>query len=206
MFGSTATLGIAALVLVLVASLPAVPGRAAWACFVAWGVAVLAAALLIGRGADALGYRVPGPPSAVRKYAVAQLNQASEKNVLLIEGASYAEGAIDAKQLREELAALGYSTRPVRIALGGANHFERHRTYADVAGSVTSTPLPGQRWLFLAEVHVTYDANPLSQFPRNQDSARAYHYLDAGNAFYASLATSGPGVRQAGSELYWSVF
>jgi hypothetical protein len=205
MFGSLETLGIAAFVLVLVASLPAVPGRAAWACWVAWAAALLAAGLIIARGADALGYRVPARTSEVRKYSVAQLNEATEKNVLLIDGASYTEGGIDTQQLRQELEALGYSTRPVRVALGGANHFERYRLYQDIVASVDSVALPGQRWTFLAEIHSTYDTNPLEQFQGNRDSARAFHYLTAGNAFYAALASHEPDVKRVDFELYWQV-
>src|SRR5688572_7905857 len=156
MLGPTETLSLAALLLVLVASLPAAGGRAAWACLMVWAAALLAAALLIARGVDALGYRVQASTSEVRKYAEATLAAPSEPNVLLIDGASYSESGVDVKVLQQELAKLGYSTRPVRIALGGANHFERYRLYEDIAGSLDAAPRPGQRWIFLAEIHSTY--------------------------------------------------
>lgn len=206
MLGSTETLALAALLLVLVASLPAAAGRAGWACLVVWGAALLAAALLIARGVDALGYRVQASTSEVRKYAEAELKDPSEANVLLLDGASYTESGVDVKLLRQELEKLGYSARPVRIALGGANHFERYRLYQDIVESLGSGPRPGQRWLFLAEIHSTYDTNPLEQFERNRDTARAYHYLTASNAFQAALASHGEGVKVPPDDLDWTIF
>lgn len=206
MLGSTETLSLAALVLVLVASLPAASGRAAWSCLLVWAGALVAAALLIARSVDALGFRVQASTSEVRKYAEAQLQAPSEPNVLLIDGASYTESGVDVKVLREELAKLGYTARPVRIALGGANHFERYRLYEDIVRSVGAGPRPGQRWIFLAEIHSTYDTNPLEQFERNRDTARAYHYLTPSNAFQAALASHGPGVKVPPSDLDWTLF
>jgi hypothetical protein len=206
MLGSTEALGVAALVLVLVASLPAARGGARWGGIVAWFAVLLAAALVMARGADALGYRVAAQTSEVRKYASAALNGATEQNVLIIEGASYVEGGVDVKVLRKELEALGYSVRPVRIALGGANHFERYRLFQDVVASLGSEPQPGQRWIFLAEIHSTYDSNPLEQFERNHDTARAYHYLTASNAFQAALAAHGSGVKPTDSATDWMLF
>lgn len=206
MFGSTETLVIAAALLVLVASLPAASGRAAWLCLAVWGATLLAAALLFAQGADALGYRVQASTSEVRKYAEAELAAPSEPNVLLIDGASYTESGVDVKVLRDELAQLGYSVRPVRVALGGANHFERYRMYEDLGGSVRAAPGAGQRWIFLAEIHANYDKVPLEQFERNADTSRAYHYLTASNAFYAELALrSGHGVRPSTLAQDWMV-
>jgi hypothetical protein len=206
MLGPTEALAIAALVLVLAASLPAPAARPAWACLAAWAALLVVAALLIARGADAFGYRVAAQTSEVRKYATQQLNGATEQNVLLIEGGSYAEGGVDVKLLRKELEALGYSVRPVRIALGGANHFERYRMFQDIVGGVRTGPQPGQRWIFLAEIHSTYDTNPLEQLSGNHDSARAYHYLTPRNAWYAAIAAHGAGVKATDGAADWMLF
>ena len=74
-----------------------------------------------------------------------------------------------------------------KLARNASNHFERFKTYEDVTHAIMG-PKPGQRWIYLAEVHRDYDHSPLAQLERNQDTARAYYYLTPLNALTASRA------------------
>jgi hypothetical protein len=208
MFGPTQTLALAALTLVLVASLPAVSGRRPWLGIGVWFAALLGAALLIARGADALGYWPrESTASSVRKYAAAQLSNADEANVLLIDGGSYAAHGVDAEVLGRELKTLGYSVRTVLLALEAANHFDRHRLYQDIGRDLSSGPRLGQNWVFLAEVHAGYDESPLAQFERNEDTARGYHYMTPANAFHAARALRSAHLARSEVEnLDWKIF
>ncbi|MET0411023.1 MAG: hypothetical protein ABW217_06990, partial [Polyangiaceae bacterium] len=127
------------------------------------------------------------PTSVVRNRAV--LNAADEKNVLIVSGGSYAADGVDAKILERELRALGYSVKVSKLAITASNHFERFRMYEDLARGV-SGPRPGQRWVYLAEVHLHYDRGPLAQLVRNQDTVRTYYYLTPHNALTAWRALS----------------
>lgn len=194
MLGPTGTLALAALLLVVVASLPAVAGARVWASLAIWLGALLAAALLVARVPDLLGYRLVGsPPSAVVRTR-AELNGSSEKNVLIVSGGSYAANGVDAETLENELRGLGYSVTVSMLAVNASNHFERFKMYEDVTRGV-SGPLPGQRWIYLAEIHLNYDHTPLAQLERNQDTARAYYYLTPLNAFVASRALSSDDIK-----------
>ncbi len=186
--GLIPTLVAAALLLVLVGSLPAVAGQSA-----RWGLVIYLGAML--GGAAALGHVLNGSQalpnadaSRVVKYAVAELGRAREKNVLLIDGGSFADHAIDVFVLDRELARLGYSAHAVRLTLSGANHFERYRLQQDVERRLGPKRRPRQRWLYLAEVQRMYDVKPLATFFRNQGTTRSYHYLTAENAWYATRA------------------
>ncbi len=205
MLGLPETLLAAALLLVLVASLPAVrkPG-------VATGLGVYGLALAAGVLLVTLGVRASGAPrtraSSIRKYASQELSHAREKNVLLIDGGSYAARAIDERALTRELARLGYSVRAVQLAVGAGNHFERFKLYEELAGDIRARAGAGQRWLFLAEVHYDYDFAPVAQFGENQDTDRTYHYMTPKNAWHAALALHGPGTRPAGFDHpYWAL-
>ena len=182
------TLVAGALLLVLVGSLPAVAGRS-----VRWGWLVYVGALL--GGAAELSHVLNGSQSLpnveasrVVKYATAELRRAREKNVLLIDGGSFADHAIDVFVLDRELARLGYSVHAVRLTLSGANHFERYRLQQDVERRLEKKRRPRQRWLYLAEVQRMYDVKPLATFFRNEGTTRSYHYLTPENAWYATLA------------------
>lgn len=102
--------------------------------------------------------------SAVLKYASHRLSEASERNVLLVDGGSYVERGVDATQLERELDALGYSVRAVRMAMIGANHFERYRMYEELVSRWPSAKRAQQRWVFMLEVQSDYDHDPLAQF------------------------------------------
>ncbi|MET0411734.1 MAG: hypothetical protein ABW217_10590, partial [Polyangiaceae bacterium] len=99
MLGPTGTFLLGALLLVVVASLPAVAGARVSASLAIWFGALLASALLISFVPERLGYRLSGSPptSVVRNRAV--LNAADEKNVLIVSGGSYAADGVDAKIL-----------------------------------------------------------------------------------------------------------
>ncbi len=186
--GPISTLVAAALLLVLVGSLPSGVGRSA-----RFGVLVYLAALL--GGVATLGHVLNGSralpsteASKVVKYAIAELEQATAKNVLLIDGGSFADHAVDVFVLDRELAQLGYSAHAVRLTLSGANHFERYRLQEDVERRLDGRPRPRQRWLYLAEVQRMYDVKPLATFYRNEGTVRSYHYLTPESAWYATLA------------------
>jgi hypothetical protein len=89
--------------------------------------------------------------------------------------------------LSRELRALGHSVDVIDLALNASNHFERFRMYEDLTRGASAAP-PGQRWIYLAEVQLGYDRSPVAQLERNHDSARAYYYLSAANAFHAARA------------------
>ncbi len=186
--GLIPTLVAGALLLVLVGSLPAASGRSA-----RWGLLVHVLALL--GGAAGLTHVLNGSQalpnadaSRVVKYAIAELRQAREKNVLLIDGGSFADHAIDVFVLDRELMRLGYSVHAVRLTQSGANHFERYRLQQDVEQRLEKKQRRRQRWLYLAEVQHMYDVKPLATFFRNEGTTRAYHYLTPENAWYATLA------------------
>jgi hypothetical protein len=192
--GSTPTLLMAVLLLVLVASLPALPaleGRVA-----RLRVVVCLAAVLGGAFGFALFVRhgrvLPNAfPSKVVRYAAEELRRAKARNVIVIEGASYALSAVDTELVEAELSSLGYEAHAVRIAAAAANHFERHQMQRDVL-----TRLPGprdakQHWVYLAEVQSGYDRQPLAQFVDNQDTERTYHYTNFENGWYALQALGG---------------
>ncbi len=192
--GLIPTLLAAALLLVLVGSLPTAGGRSA-----RWGALVYLVALL--GGVTELNHVLNGSQalpsteaSKVVKYAVAELSRAREKNVLLIDGGSLADHAIDSVVLDRELTRLGYSTHTVRLTLSGANHFERYRLQQDVERRFAGKRRPKQRWLYLAEIQWMYDVKPLATFYRNEGTLRSYHYLTPENAVFATLAMRSPNV------------
>jgi hypothetical protein len=187
MLGPIGSIALGALLLVVVASLPAVRGGRVWASLAIWLGALLAGALLVSRVPDLLGYRTIGtPPSAVLRTR-AELSAAREKNVIIVTGGSYATTGVDEDTLESELRALGHSVKVSKLAINASNHFERFKMYEDVTRA-SSGPLPGQRWIYLAEVQRDYDHSPLAQLKRNEDTARAYYYLTPSNAFVASRA------------------
>jgi hypothetical protein len=186
--GSVETLVIASLVLAFAASLPAVATPLVRSGVAAYIAALLAGAALVSIILARRPYVAPGNVSPVTKYAVAELTEPTEKNVLVIDGASYVLNGVDAQIVQDELRKLGYSARAVKLAFGGANHFERIRLHEDVTSRIPPGPRAGQRWVFLAEVMLGYDQEPLNQFFENTDSVRAFHYLNLRNAWDASRA------------------
>ncbi len=205
MLGLPETLLVAALVLVLVASLPAVRKPGVLVGSGAYALALAAGVLLVSylvRGSSAPRTRA----SSIRKYGAQALSRAREKNVLLIDGGSYAARAVDERVLTRELARLGYSVRAVQLSVGAGNHFERLRMYEEIASSLAPELPDGQRWIFLAEVHYGYDVAPVAQFGENQDTDRTYHYMTPHNAYDAALALHSAGTKPVDFEHpYWSL-
>jgi len=195
LLGSTPTLLVAALLLVVVASLPSLPALtgpiARWRvpCLMSVG---LGAIFLIGLGLrhspalpDMLVYRVV-------RYAAAELEQATEPNVIVIDGGSYVLNGVDTELFEASLKELGYRTRAIRIASGAANHFERYDMQKRALMRAKRKPDPNQRWVYMTEVQRDYDAQPMAQFERNQDTYRTYTYLTPENAWFAAKALSLP--------------
>jgi hypothetical protein len=83
----------------------------------------------------------------------------------------------------------------VKLTFSAANHFERYRLYEDMKRDLVVRPGPGQRWHFLLEAHEGYDHEPLAQLDKNQDTARAFHYVTPANAWFAFQAQTSAGVR-----------
>lgn len=195
LFGSTQTLLLAALLLVVVASLPAAEAltgsrarlrvpvtlAAIVGGFVLFGLALRESPVL----PDVLPYRVV-------RYAAVELDQAVEPNVLVFDGGSYVLNGVDTEILEAELGKLGYEARALRFAAGAANHFERYHMQASALRRTSRKPEPRQRWLYLTEVQREYDAQPLAQFGDNLDTARTYDYLTVQNAFHAVRALRAP--------------
>jgi len=136
------------------------------------------------------------------KYGLEQTRAARETNVLFIDGGSFAQRGIDARLLAIELERYGYSVRPVQLALGATNHFERYQLYEDLLARLGTAPHPGQRWILMAETNFLYDNQPLAQFAGNQDTIRALHYLTPANALAALAAQQDPSL-QPPSEGPW---
>lgn len=186
--GTVETLVAASLLLAFAASLPAVATPVVRSGAAAYLAALVAGAFVVSLLVSRQPWMTPGKVAPVAKYAIKELDQPEEKNVLILDGASYVLNGVDVLIVADELKQLGYSARAVKLAFGGANHFERFRLYEDIAKRVPRPTHEGQRWVFLAEVMSGYDQEPLNQFFENPDSARAYYYLSPGNAWDASRA------------------
>jgi hypothetical protein len=187
--------------LVLVGSLPAAKKRLSW---LSWPVLLLA----LGGGAWAVrtwlsqsNWVSPGT-SATLKYGLRQLGRADEKNVLIIDGGSYAQRGIDPVLLSRLLNNGGYSVRVVTLAMSAANHFERYQLYRDLVARLAPKTDARQRWVLLAEVQMHYDTQPLAQVSHNPDSVRNLHYLTPANTYYALVAQQDPNLARP-SEDAW---
>jgi hypothetical protein len=207
--GPVATLVVAALLLVLVGALPALPALARGSARAR--LAAIVPIVAFGFGAAGVwraferGLVLPGGfPARVVKYAATELNAASEPIVLVIDGGSYVAHGVDAKYLMDELKKHHCDVRVVRLAAAAANHFERYRMAEQVVQRL-SPRKPGQRWVYLAEVHLGYDSRPLTQFTENLDTMRSYQYTTLPNAWAAVRALQSPGV-YAPDAWRWSLF
>ncbi len=194
LLGSTPTLALAALLLVIVASLPSLAGLRGRTAVPLCVMAVLAAVALVWHGVDRSRVMTNAFPSRVVRYAAQALNAAKASNVVLLEGGSYVLNGVDSTTVADELQALGYSVEVVRFAAGAANHFERYRMQQGIVWRLKRGPRAGQRWIYLAEAQSGYDRLPLAQFENNQDTDRSYHYLTLSNSWNAAQAVASPGV------------
>jgi hypothetical protein len=194
--GTTPSVLLGALLLVLVASLPA-PALAAprsWLRVLVCCGSLCLMSALVWQAFDRGHVLVDAFPSSVLRYAAAELRGAQEPNVVVIEGGSYVLNGVDANIVQSELGRLGYRARVVRVAVGGANHFERYRLQEGIVQRLGGLANARQRWIYLAEVQAGYDRIPLNQFDQNQDSDRLYHYTTVDNSWNAWRAARSTGV------------
>lgn len=194
--GSTPTLLVALLLLVLVGSLPAVRAASGLVARLAPWLTVLtivATAAAFWSALERPGTLPDTYPGRIIKYAAQELNASSEPNVLIIEGGSYVLNGVDCDDLMAELKELGHETKAIRVAAGAANHFERYRMLERVVERL-SPRRPNQRWVLLAEVQQGYDTIPLTQFTENKKTSRTYDYSTPDNAWAAVNALRSPGV------------
>ncbi len=207
LLGSTPSLFVAALLLVIVASVPSLSGLRGRVAVSLCAVTVLAAVALIWQGVDRSRVLIDAFPSKVVRYAARALSTSNAPNVILIEGASYVLNGVDSSTVADELQTLGYSVDVVRLAAGAANHFERYRMQQGIVQRLQRGPQAGQRWIYLAEVQAGYDRLPLAQFDDNQDTDRTYHYLTLNNSWNAVRAIASPGVGEPLKGAWrWAVF
>lgn len=193
-------------VLVFVGALPAAKKRLSW---LSWPVLLLA--LAVGAGAVKAWLSrsdwISSGTSATLKYGLKHLQIADEKNVLIIDGGSYAQRGIDPVLLTKLLKKGGYSVRVVTLAMSAANHFERHQLYRDLVSRLPPKADPKQRWVMMAEVQMQYDTQPLAQVARNHDTTRNLHYLTPTNTYYALLAQRDPSLEPPSLEPWrWDLF
>jgi hypothetical protein len=193
---STPTLLLAALLLVLVASLPAGSGVRFRTSGLVYVLALLGAVALLGWLIDKSGLEPGTSTSSVRKYAAGELKQATQSNLLVVDGGSYVVNGVDTHVLVDELRKLGYSADAVKLAVGAGNHFERYRLNEEVREALQDAERPGRQLIYLAEIHSSYDRLPLAQFDKNQESYRVYHYTTLQNSWFAARALASPGVEE----------
>ena len=210
LIGPTRTLVLAALLLVVVGSLPAVSAPSkpktpvlAWA----YALALFCGTVLVWYGFDRGAVMADTFTSTIERYAVDQLSKAQEPNVIMIDGGSYVLNGVDTNIVTSELSKLGYSAKVVRFAAGAANHFERYRMQQGIAQRLHGKQDAKQRWFYMPEVQAGYDQIPLAQFDNNLDTWRAIQYCSPENAWQAAHALGTPGVTQPlGGAWRWQLF
>lgn len=206
MDGTTATLCASALLLV-VASLPTGAREGSirvWTTVVLYLASVCLTATAFGAFLHFIRYVPDTLATSLALYGAEELSHATEKNVILLDGGSYPARGIDDRVLAKELSSRGYSVRIVHLAMSAGNHFERYSMYRDLLDDVREHR--GEHWIYLAEVHAGYDKSPFAQLERNQNTARAYHYMTPANAWFGLEATYlGGGTRVAVRNLPWTV-
>jgi hypothetical protein len=194
-FTTTVVVCVGAVLLVIAASVPA-PRKPGAAGAVLWLLAaVVGGAFVVGTGVEAGGWVADTRPSERAKYVLERLEQPKEKNVLLIDGGSFAARGISDQALEKALEDLGYSVRVVHMGMGGANHFERLTMYRRIVDRLEPRQDKTQRWIYLAEVHKQYDSDPLAQFVKNSDTVRARDYMTPRTAWHALRALEAPDVK-----------
>ncbi len=197
LLGPTRTLVLAALLLVIVGSLPASSASAKLRTPVlalVYALSLFSGVALVWFGFDRGAVMVDSFTSTIERYAVDELSNAKEPNVIMIDGASYVLNGVDTGVVTSELATLGYSAKVVRFAAGAANHFERYRMQQGIVQRLPGKQSVNQRWFYLAEVQAGYDQIPLAQFDNNLDTRRAIQYCTPENSWAAARALGSPGV------------
>jgi hypothetical protein len=187
MDGSTVVPLIGCAIVVVVASLRAPSEGSVRVALSSFAISTVASAALIGAFIRWRGYLPDTLSTSLTLYGASQLSAAKEKNVIVLDGGSYPARGIDERVLARALAKRGYSVRVVHLAMSAGNHFERYTMYQDILRRVARS-IPAKRRVFMAEVHSGYDTIPFAQLERNQDTARAYHYMTPQNAFFGLAA------------------
>ena len=187
LLGPTRSLFLAALLLVIVSSLPAVSSAAAKLktplLTLVYALALFAGAALVWFAFDRGAVMPDTFTSTIERYAADELSKATEPNVLMIDGGSYVLNGVDTNIVMSELLTLGYSAKVVRFAAGAANHFERYRMQQGIVQRLQGKKDPKQRWFYMPEVQAGYDQIPLAQFDNNLDTWRAIQYCTPENAW-----------------------
>lgn len=151
-----------------------------------FGASFAVGAVLVTLAMTATRFAPPTPPSALRKDVLTALKNPREKNVLIVEGGSYAAHGVDPMVLRRALVERGYSVRVVMLTLTAGNHLERRKLHQDLMHDLGALRARkrGQRWIYLSEICFVYDENPFAQLDKNIDTVRAFHYLTPANAVH----------------------
>ncbi len=209
--GPTRSLFLAALLLVIVGSVPATSSAASKlktpVLTLVYALALFSSAALVWFGFDRGAVMADTFTSSVERYAVDALSAPKEPNVILIDGGSYVLNGVDANIVKSELATLGYSAKVVRFAAGAANHFERYRMQQGIVQRLHGEKDSNQRWFYMPEVQAGYDQIPLAQFDNNLDTWRAIQYCTPENAWQAARALGTPGVTPPlGGAWRWQLF
>jgi hypothetical protein len=195
-FSTTVVVCIGAALLVVAASMPA-PRRPGALGSVVWLLVALGlGAFLVATCIEHGGWVAKGTPAERAKYVVKRLKAPKEKNILLIDGGSYAARGVSERALQHALRKLGYSVRVVHMAMGAANHFERQTLYRRIVSQLGPRTKKKQRWIYLAEVHKQYDSSPLAQFTPNADTARAEDYMTPAAAWSALNALNSEHIKK----------
>jgi len=203
--GATLAPILGCLLLVVIASTRGWPGRRAIGVLGVFVASTVLTAAAMGAFIRSRRLLPKTLASELVNYGLLQLANATEKNVLVLDGGSYPARGIDERVLAKELAARGYSVRVVHLGLSAGNHLERYTMYEDLLSRVPAIA-PGRRTIFLAEAHIGYDMSPFAQLERNRDTARTYHYVTPTNAWYGLRSVFfGGGDRIAGRDLAWTV-
>lgn len=103
--------------------------------------------------------------------------------VIIMTGSSLSRQGVDPDVFEAELSAAGRDVLLVKLAMGGAGHFERnyaHRLFED--RYLAHLDLDGRRVVFMDEVDFSYDETPLSLLDNSFGTERAFAFIDAPTA------------------------
>jgi hypothetical protein len=163
-------------------------------CLAAWLAGLFAGAFVIYQAQAALGYIHLAYGLGYLKYNIQRIRENKDKlpaNIVLIDGGSCAARAINYKLLEKILSARGYSVMALQFSKPGAPHIERKygfEQFAKFIGPQALKRMNKKNVVFLREVHLSYDMNPIAQFTGNYYTNSALAYLRPGNAWLALRA------------------
>ncbi len=162
--------------------------------FVIFFLSVILTSATLGYGVDKLNLVENHWGSRLRKTIqqdYAQKVEARNKNLIIIDGGSWAARGIDGDYLQSILKSEGYEVTLVQLTLPGANHFERynlHNQFLNHALELDANYLREANVVLLRELHRGYDKHPLAQFPQNTLANRNVAYLSPSNTVAAIRA------------------